>query len=127
MASGASRRKAKRASAAMLAEVERLNNLRRMAEQDPVREGEAFPIGRAKARRHFAKRGADAIGMHATVGKADSHDGACHGDVDRVRYYATMRASDMPRTRVSDSPAAARTRAELKANPLGPGPRLKLG
>jgi hypothetical protein len=68
MASGASRRKAKRASVAAHAEADRLNNLRRMAEQDPVREGEAFPMGRAKTRRHFAKRGTDAISMYSRMG-----------------------------------------------------------
>lgn len=79
MASGASRRKAKRASAAVHAEADRLNNLRRMAENDPPREGEAFPLGRGVQKRKFAKRGSDAISMYCVVG-----GGSMYGRVNKM-------------------------------------------
>jgi hypothetical protein len=114
---------------AVQAEAERLNNLRSMAERDPEREGEAFPMGRAKLRRTHARRGTDAIGMHATVGKSDTHTGdGLECDLTPQRFYASMRASDMPRGPQSVStmlPQYHRTVAELKANPLGSGPRLR--
>ncbi len=128
MASGASRRAARRASMEAVAEANRLNNLRSMADRDPEREGEAFPMGRAKLRRTHARRGTDAIGMHSTVGKSDTHAGdGLECELTPQRYYASMRSSDMPRGPQSVStllPQHYATIRELRENPLGTGPRL---